>query len=830
MNPTNHLATTGKEESVRFAGSFETIFQLVQPALLVGLDGSIVEINSEGEKLCGVKKDFLIGKKVYSLVKDLPNDSSRKEFKDIEPGEIIKGVTEITKLNSSKIALEYVLHGQVINGQHLILIRDITKYKQSEQRLIQNSLKFQSLVHNSSDMIAMISSDGKIKYASQATFKVIGFEPEEVLGKSIFEFVYEEDINRFLKAYNSFLEDEIAEVRSELRLISKTKQWVFVEAVITNLEFEGKAYGVAVNIRDIQERKMAERQLLETQGFMHQITNSISNILYVYDLISDRYVYLNQTAEKILGYPSQQLKGYSRFHFSDLVHPDDLPKLRRSRKKLQNLKREGQVETEFRVRNKQGDWIWLSSRDQVSSRNMEGKAWQILGTMENITERKNLEQKMAHDALHDSLTGLPNRSLFTMRLQEFIESVDGSERNFAVLFLDLDRFKIINDSLGHSAGDILLINAAERLKSCLPSSQDVVSRLGGDEFTILLTDISDSKEVIQVVKNIQSKFMVPFELEGRKVSISTSIGIAFGNENYTEPGQILRDADTAMYRAKNSGRSRYAVFDRQMHISIVKMLQLEGDLRRAIVNQELEVYYQPIISASTHQIKSCEALLRWNHPTRGFVPPSEFIHIAEDTGLINDIQKFVLEQACAQNKKWQDMNLQPITISVNLSPIQFKQKNLTNMVEHILIQTGLNPRYLELEITEGIVIDNTEAVIKALNEFKEMGIDLSIDDFGTGFSSLTYLKKLPIDAIKIDQSFVQDINTSSETAAIISTLIQLAHKLNLKVVAEGVETDSQLEFLESEGCDHIQGFLFSPPVQAEKIPALLKTVSDYVFV
>jgi diguanylate cyclase (GGDEF)-like protein/PAS domain S-box-containing protein len=433
---------------------------------------------------------------------------------------------------------------------------------------------------------------------------------------------------------------------------------------------------------------------------------------------------------------------------------------------------------------------------------------------QDVTERKLAEQKLLYDACHDLLTGLPNRSLFIDHLKLCIERVQRLERRlFAVLFLDLDRFKVINDSLGHLVGDELLVVVARRLESCVRAG-DLVARVGGDEFMVLLDDLEDIGEAITAAERIQKEVKVPFNINGHEVFSTLSIGIAPCSREYDNPEAIMRDADTAMYRAKSSGKARHEVFDKAMHTFAVNLLQIETDLRKALDRRQFVIHYQPIVSLDTFHICGFEALVRWEHPERGTIWPMDFIPVAEDTGLILSIGEWTLQEACKQMRRWEHEfpSEDPMFISVNLSPKQFNQPHLLERVSDILQETGLDASSLKLEITEGAVMENLEMATELLRQLRALGVKLSIDDFGTGYSSLSYLHRFPIDTLKIDRSFVTRISENNENTEIVRTIVVLAQNLGMDVVAEGVETKEQLAILRQFGCEFGQGFYFSKPV------------------
>ncbi len=433
------------------------------------------------------------------------------------------------------------------------------------------------------------------------------------------------------------------------------------------------------------------------------------------------------------------------------------------------------------------------------------------------------EQELVQGALHDPLTGLPNRLLFMERLGHAILRARRRDNpQFAVLFLDLDRFKVVNDSLGHHVGDELLVTIAKRLEACL-RTEDTVARLGGDEFAILLESIIDVTDATRVAERIRQELTAPVNLSGYEVFTSASIGIALSSISYDRPEYLLRNADMAMYRAKASGLAHYEVFDRKMHAEALSRLQMETDLRQAVERSEFHLHYQPIVALESGTIMGFEALLRWNHPAQGPVSPLDFISLAEETGLILPIGRWVLEEACRQVQAWQSRSPrgQPLSVGVNLSVKQFSQPDLVDQVRSVLRETGLDPHALKLEITESVIVDNADFATHMLEELKSLGVHVFMDDFGTGYSSLSYMHRLPLDSIKIDRSFISGMESEGRNYQLVRTIIMLARSVGMSVVAEGVETEGQLRELRRLGCEYGQGFFFSRPVAPAEAEALL---------
>jgi diguanylate cyclase (GGDEF)-like protein/PAS domain S-box-containing protein len=575
------------------------------------------------------------------------------------------------------------------------------------------------------------------------------------------------------------------------------------------------------------QAEQAERHLSELRESETQLRASEALFRGAFDhaagmaLLSahGRWIEVNDSLCALLGYSEAELLATG---FQSIVHPDDLGPMITQLDKLTS-KETSYCQIEQRYVHKNGHTIWalLSVTNVPDSL---GNSSNLIFQIQDITDRKRAEEQLIHEAMHDGLTQLPNRTMFMDHLKISVErSKRRKDISFAVLFLDFDRFKVINDSLGHQIGDQLLIGIARRLEKILRPG-DTVARLGGDEFTILLEDLTCMSEATNIAERIQVELSVPFNLGGHEVYTSVSIGIATSMTGYDHAAAVLRDADTAMYRAKSHGKARYEIFDQTMHAHASNLLQLETDLRRALEREELDVHYQPIITLETGCIRGFEALVRWHHPERGFVSPSEFIPIAEESLLINKIGLWVFTKACRQIKIWQEKFPQNpmLQVSVNLSGKQFIAPDLIGQIKRVIEETGVNPHCLKLEITESMMMANIDLVIETLEQLRALGLELSIDDFGTGYSSLSYLHRLPASTLKIDRSFVSRMNAEGENAEIVKTITSLARHLKMSVVAEGVETIEQMEQLREFGCEFGQGYYFSPAANVQKITELLE--------
>ncbi len=566
------------------------------------------------------------------------------------------------------------------------------------------------------------------------------------------------------------------------------------------------------------------RQLANRNRLFQLITENAADMIAVVDG-AGRRLYNSPAYEKVLGYSKAELSSSSA---TDQIHPEDRERVQEAASKAR-ISGQGQT-LEYRMQHKDGSWRNLESTASPIQ-NDHGELSQLVIVNRDITERKRAEALLAHSALHDGLTGLPNRVLFVDRLQHsLVRSRRHSDFKFAVLFVDIDEFKVVNDSLGHSAGDELLVQVAKRMTASFreidsitrPGTAETFARLGGDEFTVLLEDVFTPSAAIRLAQRIQQNLAVPFELSGHRIVIAASIGVALSGASYDRAEDLLRDAEIAMYRAKRAGKARAEVFDPAMHSSAVRRLKMETDLRRALENGELTVYYQPIVSLQSVRITGFEALSRWRHPD-GMVPPAEFIPVADESGLILPINRQLLVDACQQLRAWQaQFNCDPpLTMSMNITPKQFGQPDLAREISALLNQTGVAPGTIHLEIMETIAMGDADRAQGVLSDLKALGVRLSIDDFGTGYSSLSRLPRFPVDCLKIDRVFISSMINDHDSHEIVRLIIMLAHSLGLKVVAEGTETEDQIRELQRLDCEMAQGYLFSPPVDSEAASQLL---------
>ena len=568
---------------------------------------------------------------------------------------------------------------------------------------------------------------------------------------------------------------------------------------------------------DISERKRAEEALRQSEERYSLAAQGANDGIWDWDLVTNR-IYYSPRWKQLLGYKEDAIS-VSPDEWLGRIHPEDVKYVKEDISTYLNGA-VSQLISEHRIMHRSGSYRWFLVRGVAVSKD-SSKPHRLAGSMTDITARKVTEERLRHDAMHDTLTNLANRAYFTSQLQRSIELVKRhSEYMSAVLFIDLDRFKVVNESLGHSAGDQLLVTVARRLETCI-RPEDTAARFGGDEFCILLEEIRGINDAIRVANRVQSRLNEPFDLQSHEVFISVSTGINLVTANYEKAEDLVRDAEMAMYQAKFSGRARYQIFDKEMHARSLAMFKLEAELRGAIERQEFQVYYQPIYNSQSGQITCVEALLRWHHPEHGLVYPDQFIPLAEDTGLVIALGEWVLRAVCEQIHLWRSLGVSDVRVAVNISAHQLQDPNFPGLVRSTMAASDVPGTALQMEITESAAMEDFELTVRGLNELIQMGIQISLDDFGMRYSSLDYLKRFPVATIKIDKSFVWDITDNPDDAAITSAIISIAHILKLNVVAEGVETRQQLEFLLLNDCDEIQGHYYSQAQASDAVTRML---------
>jgi diguanylate cyclase (GGDEF)-like protein/PAS domain S-box-containing protein len=769
-------------------------------------------------------------------------------------------------------AQDYLVKGQM-NGHILVrTIRYAVERQQLRLQLEASESRLRTIIENNADGIVVVDQTGIVQFVNPSAETLFGRSTDELIGKPFAFPITTTEIQEFniIHRNDQTVTVEMRVVRTEwggeftylasLRDITERKQTE--KTLQDNLQQVEIAYEQAtvyaqeltkeiaerkrvekalrdahdeLEIRvlertmdlsranealqnEIKEREHVEAALRESEERYALAARGASDGLWDWDIKANQ-VYFSPRWKSMLGYQENEI-GDSPDEWFNRVHPDDLEKV----KAAITAHREGRLphlEHEHRMLHRDGIYLWMLSRG-LAVRDATGQAYRMAGSQTDITKRKQTEAKLIHDAFYDPLTELPNRVFFIDKLNGAIQKAKEGDGNymFAVLFLDLDRFKIVNDSLGHLVGDELLIATAARLLICL-NNPSIVARFGGDEFAILVDNIEGISDATQVADRIQKQMALPFEVSEQAVFTTVSIGIAPSTIGYDQPEECLRDADTAMYQAKANGRARHEIFNPDMHTNALSIWQLDADLRRATERREFEVYYQPIVSLASGQITGAEALLRWQHPQRGLLDPAEFLPLAEEIGLIMPIGEWVLRQVCDHNKAWQPNGGPPLSIAINLSARQFQHQDLPKLIKEVLHETGLTTQALVLEVTESVATKNIDPGLVTLHELSAMGIKISIDDFGIG-SALDCLKRFPLNNLKIDQSFVKDIISDKHNAAITKAIIDMAHSLDLTVIAEGVETEEQLAFLRLHQCDQIQGYLFSRPMPAEEFTKLLQ--------
>ncbi|MEM7350806.1 MAG: EAL domain-containing protein [Acidobacteriota bacterium] len=796
---------------------FRYLVESTPDTVALHADGKLLFVNPAGVRLLAAESaEQLVGRPMtdFAVSERQTILEDRSTQSEDNPPELVE--EQMVRLDGELIEVEAVALPSTFGGQPAtqLVIRDITQRKRTEAALRESERRYRDLFEGVPVGVYQISPKGELLHFNHVMSELLGTPSRErLLGLDTGTLYVDPEDRAAWKTMMQF-EGRVDDFETEIQRLDGSKIWVRSQARAIQ-DAKGRVTGYEAVVEDITDRKRAEDALRTSEERFRSLVQNASDMISILDRDA-KVRYLSPASLRLLGVSPSDRLGRDSF---EALHPDDRSRVRTLFNELLEHPRKSQ-RAEYRMRHDDGSWRVLESKitnllDNPAVRGM------VLNSRD-ISDRKRAEDQLLHDALHDALTALPNRTLFMDRLAHCLDRrVRLKDYRCAVLFLDLDRFKMVNDSFGHAVGDHLLVQASERLRSCLRPN-DTLARLGGDEFAILLDDVRDASNAVRVARRIQQELEVPFRLEGREIYSTASIGIALSAAD-SEPADVLRDADTAMYRAKGQGRASHAIFDSQMHAQVRSQLQLETELRRALAQWQFAVYYQPIVALPGGKLAGFEALVRWHHPERGLLLPGDFMGVAEETGLIEPIGRGVLAEACRQLKEWNERRAprEPIFVSVNLSERQFQQPDLLDQLSQVLDASGLAGANLSIEITEGAVVKDPEAVLETLVRIKRLGIRIALDDFGTGYSSLSVLHRLPFDRIKIDPWFVRSIGSGGDSSELVESVLTLCRGRRLDTVAEGVETHDQRRKLCDMGCDFAQGFLFSEPVVRQRAEELL---------
>lgn len=725
---------------------------------------------------------------------------------------------ETARLAVRSGADDYLVKGPVDAHWLPRTLRYLIEYKATREALAVSEVRFRAMSDASPLGIFVSDVHGECIYTNAAYHKISGLNLEQTLGTNWSTAIHPDDRQRVLVEWRAAARGG-AEFHAEARFLRADGSIVWTRLNGAAMRDGQHSRGYVQTVEDISERKMAEDALFEEKERAQVTLNSIGDAVLTTSL-SGNVTYLNQVAEMMTGWTSENALGRPLAEVFRIVDgTTHQPAPNPAQRAIQENRTVGLAADSILLRR---DGVESAIEDSAAPiHNRDGQVAGAVIVFHDVSESRAMTMKMAHLAQHDFLTGLPNRSLLTERFSRAIGQARRHNKRVGLMFLDLDYFKHINDSLGHAVGDLLLQRVAERLATCVRDT-DTVCRQGGDEFVILLAEIEQTHDAAPIAEKLLAAFTEPCLIAGHELHVSLSIGISIYPDDGMDTDAVMKNADTAMYHAKANGRKNYQFFTPEMNTRAVQRLFIEGNLRRALRQDEFMLYYQPKIDLASGEIIGSEALIRWQDPEHGLLYPRQFVPIAEESGLIVPIGSWVLREACRQVRAWQDAGLPAVPVSVNISAVEFRHKGFLDGVALILKETGILPAYLELELTESILMHDAASSARVLEALKAMGLQLAIDDFGTGYSSLSYLKRFPINTLKIDQSFVQDIAIDPDDASIVGAMIGMGKNLKQRVVAEGVETEEQLAFLRALQCDQGQGFLLGRPLPANEFARLLR--------
>lgn len=783
------------------------------------LQGNYISLNKAAERIFGYTRDEALKLNMSQIAAPEHLALARQMLQEKLAGSTKQTSYEMDCIRKDGRRLTLEINSSVIEEEGVAvavqgIARDVTERKSAEEAMRESENKYRDLFENANDLIYTHDLNGNFTSLNGAGERITGYTRDEALSMNVDKVVAANSLAG-ARAMTALKLNDQAATTYEVDIIAKDGRTVSLELSTRLICEKGLPVGVQGIGRDITERKRQDEAIKASEQKFRHLGEGIFHQVWTADS-SGCLDYVNGRTMEYFARQSSELIGKEWMNF---VHPDDAEDCLR---RWEHSAATGDFfEMEYRLLRHDGVYRWHMSRANCG-RDENGTIVRWFGTNTDIDDQKQSETKLNFYARHDPLTNLPNRSEFMNHLRMAIDRADGNQMTrFAVLFLDLDRFKVINDSLGHLVGDELLRQIAERLQNHVRPG-DVVARLGGDEFTILLNRTGSISDVSQVAERVQRNLSRPFKIDGFEVFTSASIGIIVSDEIMRQPEDFLRDADSAMYRAKEAGKARYEIFDRAMHAHNLNLLELETDLRHAVERKEFELLYQPIVDLVTGSVHEFEALIRWRHPRHGLVGPDNFVSSAEESGLIIPIGDWIVREACSQLVEWQKKSSVELSVSVNLSAKQLMHPTLIEQISSALSETNLSAKQLKLEVTETNVMEHSERSMSVLSELSKLGVSLSTDDFGTGYSSLSYLRRFPFDRLKIDRSFIDEMGSSEKNVAIVKTILMLGENLGIEVVAEGIETEDQLERLRSMGCRLGQGYLFSRPVDAPSAAKILQ--------
>jgi len=717
------------------------------------------------------------------------------------------------KKDGTIIEVEIVAHEMDFQGidAELVAVHDVTERKDAERTNL-----LAAIVDSAADAIISKSLEGVITSWNKGAEQMFGYSAKEAVDRHITLIIPPDRRDEEATILERVKRGDHIENFETVRFRKDGTQLYISLTVSPVKDGAGRIVGASKVARDITERKRGLEALREAEEKYRAIFDE--SVVGIFQVAADgRPLRVNRAYAEIHGYdsPEQLLAEVSNVALQIFVDPRRMDELGHALDEVGAMRG-----TEVEVQRRDGTRRFVRANVRAV-RDKDGNIALREGTVEDITDRKVAEERVQFLAYYDALTGLPNRSLLQDRLAKALAAARRQENKLALLYLDLDRFKDINDSLGHSVGDLFLQEVAERLKTWA-REQDTVARLGGDEFLIMLTHVKDAPDAAVAAERLMDAMTAEFVVQGHPLNIGCSIGISIFPEHGADADHLIKNADAAMYGAKENGRNNFRFFTKEMNAQVLERLTLENSLRLALDRKELFLMYQPQIEIATGRITGLEALLRWQHPELGLVPPDKFIRIAENSGQIIAIGEWVLRTACSQSRRWQDAGLSAVTVAVNVSAVQFRQEGFCELIRRVLDETGLAPQCLELELTESLLLANADVTFSVIQELKAIGLSVAIDDFGTGYSSFNYLRQFRVSKIKIDRSFIKDVALNPDDAAITSAIISMAKSLKLKVIAEGVENEAQMSFLRTHQCDEIQGYYFSKPLTVDKIPDKLR--------